>query len=502
MKRGRLSILILLLLILSSVMGSGFLFWQEIRTANRTIQQAGIDNLHTTLTHLQNVLNTQLAADNDEDAKLSLSVSALHPGIRVLLLADENNSVMLANRYLWEGSPASRVSSYSDMIAWQVRQTQASSVSLNASLLSGYYPVTLRLVSGGLGVDRVGVLFIEYDLAPQLAKARHNAVVQVFSFGGLTLGVAIVVAMLLHWLVSRRVEKIVDASKRFAAGDLNARVHLHGSDELAELGHAFDYMAGQRKEAQEALSQLNAELERRVAQRTAELETAIYDLENFNYSASHDLRIPLRAIDGFSKILLDEHSQQLDAEGKRLLNVVRDSSKKMAQFIDDMLAFSRTGRMVMTPVEINMDELVQEVMEELKPATAGREFEFEINKLPHTIADRAMMRQVFVSLLSNAIKFSRPKEAPRIQVGAFIKDDETVYYVRDNGVGFDMQYVGKLFGVFQRLHSVTEFEGTGIGLVIVKRIINCHGGRVWAEGKVNEGAAIYFTLPTKEREHG
>jgi PAS domain S-box-containing protein len=258
----------------------------------------------------------------------------------------------------------------------------------------------------------------------------------------------------------------------------------------------------ERKAAEAALFQLNAELEQRVAQRTAELETALYDLENFNYSASHDLRIPLRAIDGFSKILLDEYSQKFDAEGRRLLNVVRDNCKKMAQFIDDMLAFSRTGRKAITHAEINMDELVREVVEELKPATAGREFELDIHRLPHTIADRAMMRQVFLNLLSNAIKFSRPKDAPRIQVGASIKGDEIIYYVKDNGVGFDMQYADKLFGVFQRLHSVTEFEGTGIGLAIVKRIITRHGGRVWAEGKVNEGATIYFALPTKEAAHG
>ncbi len=255
MKRGRLSILIPLLLILSSVTSSALLFWQEIRVANRSIQQAGIDNLHTTLTQLQNMLNTQLAADNLEDAKLSLSVSALHPGIRTLLLADENNTVMLANRYLWEGSQAAQVSAYSDLIAQQVRQTQASSVSPNASLLSGYYPVTLKIVAGGLGVNRIGVLFVEYDLAPQLAQARHNAVVQASSFGGLMIAVAIAVAMLLHWLVTRRVEKMVEVSKRFAAGDLDARVHLRGHDELAELGHAFDDMASQRKEAQEALRQ-------------------------------------------------------------------------------------------------------------------------------------------------------------------------------------------------------------------------------------------------------
>ncbi len=624
MKSGRLSILIPLLLILSSVTSSALLFWQEIGTANRSIQQAGIDSLHITLTHLQNVLNTQLAADNHEDAKLSLAVSALHPGIHTLLLADENNRVMLSNRYIWEGEQAPRVSSYVDSTARQVRLSRASSVSFNASMLHGYYPVTLKLVEGGLGVNRVGVLFVEYDLAPQLAHARHNAVVHASSFGGMMIAVAIVVAILLHWLVSRRVMQIVAASKRFAAGDMEARVHLRGHDELAELGHAFDDMANQRKVAQEevmhlslrnrlildsmgegiygldidgrctfvnpaalqllgfkleellgqrshamfhhtkpdgspypeeecpvlavykqgkvhrgkdlfwrkdgrsfpvefvgtpireagkitgavvafrditdskqaeaAILRLNAELEQRVVQRTAELETAVYDLENFNYSASHDLRIPLRAVDGFSRILLDEYAPKLDAEGKRLLNVVRDNTRKMAQLIDDMQAFSRTGHEAMLAAEISMDELVREVADELKTAAAGRKFKLEINSLPPAFADRDMMRRVMVNLLSNAIKFTRPKAVAQIEVGAKTEDKEIIYFVRDNGVGFDMQYAHKLFGVFQRLHGPTEFEGTGIGLAIVKRIITLHGGRVWAEGKVNEGATIYFSI--------
>ena len=251
----------------------------------------------------------------------------------------------------------------------------------------------------------------------------------------------------------------------------------------------------ERKQAEAALFQLNAELERRVAQRTAELETAIYDLENFNYSASHDLRIPLRAINGFSRILLDEHSQQLDAEGMRLLNVVRDNTRKMSQLIDDMQAFSRTGRRAVTPAEIDMVALVREVMEELKPAVAGRKIKLEIGILPDIYADRPMVRWVMLNLLANAIKFTRPKAAALIEVGARTGEKETVFYVKDNGVGFDMKYANMLFGVFQRLHGVEEFEGTGIGLAIVKRIVTRLGGRVWAEGKLNEGAAFYFSIP-------
>ena len=237
-------------------------------------------------------------------------------------------------------------------------------------------------------------------------------------------------------------------------------------------------------------------------QHSARLTAVNKELESFSYSISHDLRVPLRAIDGFSSILLDEYQDKLDAEGKRLLNVVRNNTKRMAQLIDDILAFSRTGSVEMMPAEISMEDLAHDVMAELKPVIAGREVRIEIKPLPPVHADHAMMHQVFVNLLSNAIKFTRQKTVAQIEVGAGSGEKEVIYYVRDNGVGFDMQYVDKLFGMFMRLHGVDEFEGTGIGLAIVKRIINRHGGRVWAEGKINGGATVYFALPIKGENHG
>lgn len=234
-----------------------------------------------------------------------------------------------------------------------------------------------------------------------------------------------------------------------------------------------------------------AELEQRVAERTAELEA-------FSYSVSHDLRTPLLTIDGFSKMLLEEHSRKLDTEAKRLLSVICTNVQNMGLLIDDLLAFSRLGRQEMRPAEINMGELAGAVFEDLKSLASDRQVKFKLKELPPAFGDQTMMRQVFVNLLSNALKFARSREVAVIEVGAAVEGDENVYHVKDNGVGFDMKYASKLFGVFQRLHTDEEFAGTGVGLAFVQRIIQRHGGRVWAEAQVDQGATIYFTLPRKE----
>jgi len=268
--------------------------------------------------------------------------------------------------------------------------------------------------------------------------------------------------------------------------------------EVDQTIHAMARDITGRKEAEAAISELNNDLEKRAAQ----LEAANRELEAFSYSVSHDLRAPLRAIDGFSRILQDEYSGKLDKNGNRLLEVVRKNAQNMGQLIDDLLAFSRLGRKEIQPAQIDMADLAKSVFAELHSADPACRSRLEIESIPPALGDPALLRQVFVNLLSNAAKYSRIKQQPIIEIGGGSKNGSNLYFVKDNGAGFDMQYADKLFGVFQRLHHPEEFEGTGVGLAIVQRIIHRHGGKVWAEGKVNDGATFYFTLPKEGNSHG
>lgn len=253
----------------------------------------------------------------------------------------------------------------------------------------------------------------------------------------------------------------------------------------------------ERKLIEEMNRNHTAELEQRVSERTVQLQNVVKELEAFSYSVSHDLRAPLRAINGFATILFEDYNEKLNDEGKRVLNVIRENVNKMSNLINDMLNLSRVSRQDIKFSMIDMTIVVQNVIEELKSGFPEQRVRFHINSLPMAYGDSKMIVQVFVNLLSNAFKFTSKKDNALIEVNGWSEDNGYVYSIKDNGVGFDMQYAHKLFNIFQRLHSSDEFEGTGIGLAIIKRIIDKHGGRVWAEGKVNEGATFYFTLPAK-----
>lgn len=251
----------------------------------------------------------------------------------------------------------------------------------------------------------------------------------------------------------------------------------------------------EQKRAEEHIIELNESLEARVVERTDELARANRELEAFSYSVSHDLRAPLRAVDGYTRLLQEDYAPHLDEEGRRFLTVIRNESQRMAQLIDDLLAFSRISRQSLSPSAVDLAALADELIREIQHDRPERPIRLVHDSLPPAHADRSTIRQVLINLLSNAAKYAKPFGPIEIELGGRHDGDQNVYWVRDHGVGFDMRYVDKLFKVFQRLHTSDEFEGTGVGLAIVSRIVTRHGGECWAEGKPGEGACFYFSLP-------
>jgi light-regulated signal transduction histidine kinase (bacteriophytochrome) len=250
-----------------------------------------------------------------------------------------------------------------------------------------------------------------------------------------------------------------------------------------------------RHRAQRELMNLNTELEQRVKERTAQLHGVNKELEAFSYTVAHDLRGPLQQLSGFAELLQERVAKSLDAQTTQYLDSIKQSAWRMSGLIDGLLDFSRADRVDLVKSRVNLEQLVKEVRQELLHQTKERDIVWKLGRLPEIYADPSMLRLAIVNLLSNAIKFSRGRTGAEIEIGSTMQENEVVVFVRDNGVGFDMKQADKLFGVFQRLHTNHEFEGTGIGLASVQRIIHRHGGRIWAEGRVGEGATFWFSLP-------
>lgn len=353
-----------------------------------------------------------------------------------------------------------------------------------------------RIVSEG---DILGTVYLRADYELYQRVLDYLGIAAVVMIAALL--AALATSARLQRLITDPIVSIAGIAREVVEGrDYSRRAKKMSTDEVGTLVDSFNGMLTEierRTQELEAsnreVSRLNTELEGRVQERTAQLESANRELESFSYSVSHDLRAPLRAIDGYALMLEEDYAARLDDEGRRLLGVVRESSGQMARLIDDLLAFSQVGRKSLSRGQVDMAVLAREVVSDLtREKSVAR---VEVGELPAAEGDRPLLKQVWSNLVSNALKYSGKRELPLIQIGGRVEGREWIYWVRDNGTGFDMRYYSKLFGVFQRLHRAEEFEGTGVGLAIVQRIVLRHGGRVWAEGAIGEGACFRFALP-------
>jgi signal transduction histidine kinase len=366
---------------------------------------------------------------------------------------------------------------------------------LNATQHDNFYEYT-RSGGGRVMAIPMPVANTKWTLLVEFSRYKMTEAAAHFLKWLILIGsIIIVVGSFIAWVFSRKITKplqqLTSAASAIAGGDYHAAVKVDRSDELGELARAFNIMASQVSNAQQFLEQ-------KVHERTGQLERANSELEAFSYSVSHDLRAPLRAINGYAMILKEDYHEKLDPEAQRILSAVVINASMMGQLINDLLAFAKMGKTEIIPHAIDMKALALSCVSEL--VKNDTRYTMNIDNLPVVPGDQGLMKQVWMNLLSNAVKYSSKQPAPVIHVGFKEDRDNVVYFVNDNGVGFDMKYVGKLFGIFQRLHDQQTFEGTGIGLALSKRIIDKHSGTIWAESTLGSGATFYFSLP-KHTKH-
>ena len=470
-----------LVLLLTSAAFAGYQYWSLRQTTRDALAVRGrIIAANST---------ASLAFANDADAREILSALRADQHIVAAILYDKGGRV-------FAGYPAGVAG---DVVP---AAPEPDGYRFERGLLIGFQPVEEA------GSQRLGTLYLASDLGAIYDTFRLSGVI-----GLAVMAVALLAAYLLSRIlqgtISQPILALAETAKAVSTRqDYSVRAPKLGADELGALTDAFNQMLGRIAEQKDELQRYAADLERRVAERThelqerneslrrnaAELLAANTELDAFAYSVSHDLRAPLRSIDGFSQVLLEDYAARLDEAGRESLHRVRAASQRMGTLIDDLLKLARVTRAEMRTEDVDLSGMARDIAAELQRATPEREVEFAIAPGLKAWGDARLLRVALDNLLRNSWKYTAKRPGPRVEFASVEANGGRAFMVRDNGAGFDMKYADKLFGVFQRLHSAADFEGTGIGLATVRRIITRHGGRIWAEGAVDQGATFYFTL--------
>ena len=491
-----------ILLLAFTLLVSGGMLQYSLRQAERAVEAAAVDAITQRANRMESTLEAFYRLGQGESVQAVLSALGAESGHRLAAVIDERGVVIAASRGLLLGARAEAalpgltkdVGILAEAPAVQSRMAGVARLAADGNSVAALFPLQLGLRGGALRAQRAGLLFLEYDLAERKAVAaagvRHTA----WQLAAFLLGLALLLWLLLYAMLTRRVRRIVDTMRRVAEADFAARTGISGRDEIARIAQAFDAMTENLGEARRELLYQRDHLEEQVAARTAELARANQELEAFSYSASHDLQAPLRAMRGFAEVLKEDHADKLDADGRDSLERISRASLRMSQMVEDLLAFARSTRTELHRTTVDLSARADEVVAELRERNPQRKFEARIQAGVTAVADSSLMQSVLANLLGNAWKYSRESELALIEFGAEAGERETVYFVRDNGVGFDMAEAARLFEPFQRLHRQDRFEGTGIGLATVWRIIQRHGGLLWAEAVPGKGATFRFTL--------